>query len=123
MQLDVQQVDWSLPANHQQLDAIFSANMLHISPWASCAGLLQGAARHLAEHGRLVVYGPFIVPGETLAAGNQAFDADLRQRNEQWGLRSLDQVERQASACDLLLEQRVDMPANNLLLVFRRAAL
>jgi hypothetical protein len=97
--------------------------MLHISPWASCAGLLQGAARHLTEHGRLIVYGPFVVPGEALAAGNQSFDADLRQRNEQWGLRSLDQVERQASACNLLLEQRVDMPANNLLLVFRRAAL
>jgi hypothetical protein len=97
--------------------------MLHISPWASCAGLLQGAARHLAEHGRLIIYGPFIVPGASLAAGNQAFDADLRQRNEQWGLRSLDQVESQASDCNLLLAQRFDMPANNLLLVFRRAAL
>ena len=123
LQLDVQQDDWSLPASHQQLDAIFSANMLHISPWASCAGLLQGAARHLTEHGRLIVYGPFVVPGEALAAGNQSFDADLRQRNEQWGLRSLDQVERQASACNLLLVQRFDMPANNLLLVFRHAAL
>ena len=120
LQLDLLDVaDWPLPSSHRQrLDAIFSANMLHISHWATCAALMQGAARQLLLGGHLIVYGPFIVPGEPTADSNIAFDADLRRRDPAWGLRSLTDVTAQAYAAGLSLHEQITMPANNLLLVF-----
>lgn len=99
------------------LDAIFCANLLHIAPWPTCAALMQGAARHLAPHGLLLIYGPYLVDGEPTAPSNLAFDADLRARDPAWGLRRLAQVVQQAEAAGLALRERVAMPANNLLLV------
>lgn len=116
--LDVMAPVWPVPT---PVDAIFNANMIHIAPWPVCAALMQGAARHLSAQGRLVMYGPYIVDGETAAASNLAFDADLRRRNLAWGLRRLTDAQAQAHAVGLALQERVAMPANNLLLVFMRA--
>lgn len=102
-------------------DAVFAANLLHISPWPVCAALMRLAAAQLREGGRLVVYGPFDVEGEPLAASNRAFDADLRARDSRWGLRRLGEVQAEAARAGLVFEQRVAMPANNLVLVWRRA--
>lgn len=120
LQLDVLAADWPLPAAAQALDAIFCANMLHISPWPCCAGLMQGAARHLSPQGRLLTYGPYRVPGLATAPSNEAFDADLRARNPAWGLRDLDRVEAEAQRAGLALIEQTAMPANNLMLVFAR---
>jgi len=120
LQLDVLQPHWALPP--APLDLVFSANMLHISPWATCTALMQGAARHLGDGGLLIIYGPFIVPGEPTAPSNLAFDVDLRRRNQAWGLRSLAEVQIQAQSQGLRLRQTVTMPANNLLLIFGKEA-
>ena len=104
----------------QPFDAIFCANMLHISPWATCAALMQGAARHLAPDGVLLVYGPFLEAGQATSPGNQDFDHSLRQRNPSWGIRQLDDVAREALHAGLQLRQRLPMPSNNLLLIFER---
>jgi hypothetical protein len=104
------------------VDAIFCANMLHISPWPTCAALMQGAARHLAANGVLVLYGPYVVDGEPTAPSNVAFDADLRARDPAWGLRRLADVTAEAEAAGLALRERIAMPANNLLLAWARAA-
>lgn len=104
----------------QPFDAIFCANMLHISPWATCAALMQGANRHLTPGGRLLVYGPFFEAGTPTSPGNQDFDQSLRQRDPSWGIRQLDDMAQEASRAGLRLRQRVQMPANNLLLVFDR---
>ena len=101
-------------------DAVYCANLIHIAPWATCAALMQGAAQHLVPAGVLVLYGPYLVQGEAVAPGNTAFDLDLRLRNAQWGLRWLGDVVREAQRVGLVFEQRVAMPSNNLLLVFRR---
>jgi Protein of unknown function (DUF938) len=116
--LDVLQPAW--PGVPPQVDLVYCANMLHIAPWPTCGALMQGAARHLTPHGMLVTYGPYAVDGEPLAPGNQAFDADLRRRDPAWGLRRLQDVEQVAAAAGLLLHQRLAMPANNLLLCWRR---
>ena len=100
-------------------DLIYCANLLHISPWTCCAALMRGTARHLAPHGALVVYGPFIEAGVPTAPSNLAFDVDLRQRDAAWGLRDLDEVRRQAQWAGLLLTERHVLPANNLLLVLQ----
>lgn len=103
-----------------RFDAVYCANMLHISPWATCAALMRGAAARLGAGGVLVIYGPFIVEGQPTAPSNLAFDADLRARDSRWGLRSLDDVARAARAEGLEIETQVDMPANNLVVLFRR---
>jgi Protein of unknown function (DUF938) len=119
LHLDVLSQPWVGVPEH--LTAIFSANLLHISPWATCAALMHGAARHMAPGGLLLIYGPFIVDGEALAPSNAAFDADLRSRDPAWGLRRLLDVSTQAQAAGLRLRERRDMPANNMLLVFDKA--
>jgi Protein of unknown function (DUF938) len=118
LHVDVMAPSW--PAMTQPWDAIFCANLLHIAPWAVCAALMQGAARHLAPQGLLILYGPFLIDGVATAPGNLAFDIDLRSRNPAWGLRRLGDVLDQAQAVGLHLQERVAMPANNQLLVLRR---
>ncbi len=106
----------------RSLDAIYCANMLHIAPWATCAALMRGAARYLGPDGVLVTYGPYLQQDVPTAQGNLDFDADLRQRNPAWGIRWLHDVVLQAEVQGLRLSQRVQMPANNLLLVFERCS-
>lgn len=103
-------------------DAVYCANLLHIASWSACAGLMGLAARQLRPDGALLLYGPFLVSGETPSPGNLAFDADLRSRNRDWGLRLLADVQTEARSAGLLLQQRVGMPAHNLVLVLRPLA-
>ena len=108
------------PETLGRFDAVYSANMLHISPWAACPALMAGASRHVGDGGVLVLYGPYILDGEPTAPSNLAFDADLRARDGTWGLRKLSDVAREAARVGFAPAQRVAMPANNLVLVFRR---
>jgi len=116
--LDVLAPRW--PDSLGRFDALYCANLLHIAEWPTCAALMAGSARHLAPRGALVLYGPYVVDGEPTAPGNVAFDADLRRRNPAWGVRRLADVVAAAEQVGLSFEQRFDMPANNLMLVFRR---
>lgn len=99
-------------------DAIISINMIHISPWAATQGLMKGAGRLLPSGGRLFLYGPFIVRGVQTAPSNVAFDLDLRRRNPAWGIRSLDEISALAGQNGLEFAERIEMPANNLTLIF-----
>jgi hypothetical protein len=117
--LDVLAADWpSVPA---QVDAIYCANMIHIAPWECTAGLMRGAARHLAPAGLLLTYGPYLLDEQPTAPSNLAFDADLRARNPAWGIRRLADVAAQAAAAGLCLRETQAMPANNMLLAWARA--
>ncbi len=116
--LDVLSPEWFDIA--RQFDAIYCANMIHISPWACTQALLRGAARHLTPQGVLITYGPYLVDGVQTAPSNLAFDADLRARNRAWGLRRLSDVADQAAAVGLSLRETLNLPANNLLLVWER---
>ncbi|WP_048441869.1 DUF938 domain-containing protein [Caenimonas sp. SL110] len=120
--LDVTAPAW--PSQGQEFnstfDAIFCANMLHISPWMTCAGLMQGAARYLAPGGVLITYGPYIEDEVVTSPGNIAFDQSLRERNPAWGIRHIQNVKSEAERVGLMLRSRQAMPANNLLLVFAR---
>jgi hypothetical protein len=82
---------------------------------------MRSAATLLSPTGLLLVYGPFLVEGESVAESNQAFDRDLRNRNPAWGLRALSAVVGRAEAAGLGLFRRATMPAHNLTLVFARA--
>jgi len=102
-------------------DAILCINMVHISPWTATVGLMRGAGRLLGPGAPLILYGPYRRAGVPTAPSNEAFDASLRARNPQWGLRGLEAVEAEAERNGLRLERVFDMPANNVTVLFRRA--
>jgi SAM-dependent methyltransferase len=115
--LDVTQPGWPVSGRY---DLVLCINMVHISPWAATVALMRGASRRLKPGGNLVLYGPYL-EGGTAAASNLEFDASLKRRNPEWGLRDLAVVCREAMPHNLVWQQTVRMPANNLSLVFRRS--
>jgi hypothetical protein len=101
-------------------DAIVCANLIHIAPWAACEGLMRGAGRVLPRNGVLCLYGPYRIGGAHTAPSNETFDQSLRARDRRWGVRDLEAVVREAARHELVLEERVAMPANNQSLIFVR---
>ena len=114
--LDAASADW--PA--AKADAIVNINMVHISPWAAALGLLDGAARLLGAGAPLILYGPWLEEGVSPAPSNVAFDRDLKARDPEWGLRTVEQFAAEADRRGLDLVERRHMPANNLMLLFER---
>nr|WP_237219688.1 DUF938 domain-containing protein [Sphingomonas arenae] len=117
LRLDVRAEDWGVNA----ADALLAINMVHISPWEASIGLLDGAARLLPSGGPLILYGPWLVKGEPTAPSNLAFDADLRSRNPEWGLRKVEDFRAEGAERGLSLVDQRAMPANNRMLLFRRS--
>ncbi len=99
--------------------AIVNINMVHISPFSACLGLMAGAKRILPKGGILYLYGPFKINGNHTAPSNEAFDRSLRMQNPEWGVRNLDEVVAVAEAQNLSLIKTVNMPANNLSIIFQ----
>lgn len=116
--LDASDVDW--PEDVGRVDAIFTANLLHISPWSVGLGLVSGAGRALRDGGLLLIYGPFKMEGAHTAPSNAAFDESLRARDPSWGVRDLEAVVEAAAAAGLAHRETNALPANNLLVVFER---
>jgi SAM-dependent methyltransferase len=119
--LDASAGDWQLPADiATSLVAILCINMIHIAPWRAALGLLDGAARELPARGLLYLYGPYRRGNRHTAPSNEAFDRDLRARDPEWGVRDLEVVIAEAAARNLALIEVVEMPANNLSVLFHR---
>ena len=116
--LDLDAACDSWPIDHAA--AVVCINMIHISPWASTEGLMRGAGRILDAGAPLYLYGPFRQPARALASSNAAFDEDLRGRDPRWGLRDLVEVAACAGTHGFVLDRVVEMPANNLSVIFRR---
>ncbi len=116
LDLDAGAADWPI----ERADAVVCINMTHISPWRATEGLIAGAARIVPPEGVLYLYGPYLRGGHPTAPSNAAFDASLRARNPDWGLRHVEAVATAAGSQGLVLSEVVDMPANNLSLVFIR---
>jgi hypothetical protein len=114
--LDASAPDWPV----ERADAIVSINMIHIAPWRVAEGLVAGAARLLGAGSILYLYGPFQRGGGHTAPSNAAFDADLRARNPEWGVRALEDVAALATSAGFAEPEIEAMPANNLSLIFRR---
>ena len=114
--LDVREPVWPL----ERAAAVVCINMIHISPWECTVALFSGAARVLDKGAVVVLYGPFRRADIPTAPSNEAFDEDLRRRNPAWGLRQLEDVDAIARQHDFDRVATVDMPANNLTVVFRK---
>jgi hypothetical protein len=116
--LDVTADDWGIG----EVAAVVCINMIHISPWEAAVALFRGAAARLGAGAVLYLYGPYRRNGAHTAPSNEAFDAQLRASDPRWGVRDLEAVESLAATNGFVLEETVDMPANNFSVVFRKAA-
>lgn len=113
--IDAAAADWPV----ERADALLCINMVHISPWEATLGLLDGAARMLPSGTPLILYGPYRRAEVETAPSNEAFDASLKTRDPRWGLRDVADVTAAAVARGLGFERLVEMPANNIMLVYR----
>jgi len=117
--IDAAAPEWDVRAE-DNITAITSANVIHISPWSTSQGLIAGAGRILPPGGVLHFYGPFKRGGVHTTDSNAAFDASLRARDPAWGVRDLDDIEALAKTAGLILDRVIDMPSNNFSVVFKR---
>lgn len=113
--LDVEEIPWSIDA----AEAIICINMTHISPWSATEALFKGAGRTLPPGAPLYLYGPYRRDGGHTAPSNAEFDASLRARNAAWGIRNIEDAAACAREKGFGEPQIVDMPANNLSVIFR----
>ena len=111
--------DWNLPSSAPPVGAMLCINMTHIAPWSATMGLLHAAADLLAPDGLLFIYGPFKVYGAVEPESNARFDAALHAKDPEWGYREVADIIQEANTLGLTLEEQRDMPANNLMLIFR----
>ncbi len=118
--LDMQETNWPHSLEKMGIDAVFSANTCHIMPWHCVQHFLRGAAQLLPSGGRLAIYGPFNEHGAFTSESNAQFDATLRQRNPQMGIRDKTDLQHIASAHHLHFVHSYPMPANNQLLFWQK---
>jgi Protein of unknown function (DUF938) len=116
LRLDAMSEQWRV----QHADALVCINMIHITPWAACKGLVTGAERTLRSGGILYRYGPYLIDGRHTAQSNEDFDAWLRTQNARWGVRDIAEVTDLAQCRGFSLIETVPMPANNLSVIFER---
>lgn len=104
----------------ERAEAVLNINMVHISPWGAALGLLAGGARVLPAGGPLILYGPWLKADIETMPSNLEFDAELKRRDPEWGLRWVEDFVAAAAQKGLKMEETRLMPANNLMLLFRR---
>jgi hypothetical protein len=114
--LDASQSPWPIAS----AEGVVCINMVHISPWHATVGLMKGAAAILPPGAPLYLYGPYKRNGFATATSNQTFDRSLRDRNPTWGLRDLEAVAALAQSVGFSVPTVIEMPANNLSVIFRR---
>ena len=121
--LDVTSAGWMggepMPPLPEKAEAVVCINMIHIAPWIVTEGLFSGARRRLESGGILYLYGPYRRGGKHTAESNARFDVSLRAQDIRWGVRDLEAVQALGSAHGFTLDEPVEMPANNLSLIFR----
>jgi SAM-dependent methyltransferase len=116
LQIDARWAEWPL----EEAAAVVCCNMLHISSWETCVGLLAGAARTLRAGGPLYYYGALIRADRETAPSNLDFDRSLRARDPSWGVRHLEAIVEAAAEVGLEFDEVIDMPNNNYSLVLRQ---
>lgn len=107
---------------HGVVDGVLCIDLLHVTTWSCAEGLFDGARKHLCSGAPLVLHGQFRQSGGFRSSRAAEYDAMLRERNPDWGLRDLEAVAALGTARGLLVEQVIDMPRDSLCVVFRKNA-
>lgn len=114
--IDAAAPDWPI----EVAEALLNINMVHISPWTAAMGLLDGARRVLGPGAPLILYGPWLSDGIETAPSNLEFDSSLKSRDPEWGLRRVEDFAAAAASRGFGFVEQRSMPANNLMLLFRK---
>jgi cyclopropane fatty-acyl-phospholipid synthase-like methyltransferase len=115
-ELDVLQPDW-----HTGFDAVFSANMPHIMSWPTARHMIEQVGLRLPSAGLFALYGPFNYQGSYTSESNRQFDQHLQAVNPDQGIRDFEMINETAEAVGLTLVEDNPMPANNRLIIWRKA--
>lgn len=111
-------LNWNLPK--QSYDVILNINMIHITPWECSVALFEKSSQILSKNGLLISYGPYAVNGVITPESNCKFDMSLKERNPEWGLRDIAELEKLANKFSMELKEAVDMPSNNKTLIWKK---
>jgi hypothetical protein len=114
--LDVALDPWPVAA----VDCVYTANTLHIMSWPLVVEFMRGAAQVVRQGGLVCVYGPFRYQGDFTTPSNERFDAWLKERDSQSGIRDFEALDALAAARGFVLAADIAMPANNQFLLWRR---
>ncbi|XP_011310252.1 UPF0585 protein C16orf13 homolog [Fopius arisanus] len=123
LHIDITQTWNTWPGKHfkeKSLDYIYCANMIHISPLKCTFGLFENAGALLKPEGLLITYGPYAVDGKITPESNVNFDKSLRSQDPDWGLRDVVDLKKIALKYDITLVEMIDMPANNMILAWKK---
>lgn len=114
------ELDLNHPWPIEKIDAIYTANTLHIISWPLVQAFFSGVSQHLNQHGKCCIYGPFNYQGQYTSESNAGFDIWLKERDSQSAIRDIEAILALAENVGLSLENDHAMPANNRLLVFQK---
>ena len=117
------ELDVSYPAHwpSRQYPVIFTANTTHIMPKEAVADMFRHVGQCLINDGVFIIYGPFMYGGEHTSESNWQFDLWIRARETHCGLRNVDWLQELAHSNGLYLDQDIEMPANNRILVWKKS--
>ena len=120
LDIDVEKRPW--PLTHQLrslIKGIVCINMIHISPWSCTNALFEESKKTLDENHFLMLYGPFFRNDKQTSESNLNFNQSLKLQNPLWGIRQLERVNEIALNNGFEQDQLIEMPANNLSVIYR----
>ena len=123
LEIDVTKSPWPIPFKLlDHLQVIISINMIHIAPW-ECAEALFKESGKLLNYGKfLILYGPFKIKDKHISESNELFDKSLKIQNNDWGVRNLEEVNKEAVINGFQQKQLIKMPANNFTLIYKKVS-
>ena len=123
LDIDVEKIPWEIPSELLcSIQGIISINMIHIAYWNCTKSLFNESGILLKDGQFLILYGPFKICNKHLSQSNELFDSSLKLKNQSWGVRDLGDVSEEASNNGFIEEELIHMPANNLLVIYRKAS-
>ncbi len=121
LSIDLTESSWQIPSKIiDSLEVIISINMIHVAPWKCTISLFKESSKFLKDGKSLILYGPFKIKDKHISESNNLFDKSLKIENKDWGVRNLEKVKEVAINNGFNQKQLIEMPANNLILIFRK---
>jgi hypothetical protein len=114
--LDVTDDRW--PSSN--IEALFTANTLHIMSWDEVKTCFARLAEHLRTKALVCIYGPFNYNGTYTSESNARFDQWLKNQNPLSAIRNFEDILFLATINGFSLKNDFAMPTNNHLLVFQK---
>lgn len=114
--LDINHKPWPV----SDIEAVFTANTLHIMSWESVRVFIQSLGETMQSGAKFCCYGPFNVGGAYTSESNARFDIWLKEQDSLSAIRDLDTVVSLANDAGIQLLENIEMPAHNKLLVLEK---